>query len=251
MDIAGRWSPNFDTRAGNCAPDMVVIHYTGMETAEAALERLQDAEAKVSAHYLIDEEGRAFALVPEFERAWHAGVSSWHGETDVNSLSIGIEMANKGHEFGYPDFPDAQMTTLLDLMADIFSRWPLDPARVVGHSDVAPGRKADPGEKFPWKQLAEAGFALWVDPAPLVAGPTLGPGDSGDGVRDLQIALSQAGYDINTDGVFSDVTRDVVTAFQRRQRPLGVDGVADLSTLKTLAAFLEVQKASSKVPSTE
>ena len=245
MDIAGRWSPNFDTRADNCAPDMVLIHYTGMETAGAALDRLQDPEAKVSAHYLIDEEGRAFALVPEFERAWHAGVSSWHGETDVNSLSIGIELANKGHEFGYPDFPDAQIRTLLDLMADIFSRWPISPARVVGHSDVAPGRKADPGEKFPWKRLADAGFALWVDPAPLVAGPTLGPGDKGDGVRDLQVALSLAGYAVDADGVFDDITRDVVTAFQRRQRPESVDGIADLFTLKTLAAFLEAQKGPS------
>jgi len=247
MDIAGRWSPNFDTRADNRAPDMVVIHYTGMETADAALERLQDSDAKVSAHYLIDETGKTFALVPEFERAWHAGVSSWHGETDVNSLSIGIELANKGHEFGYPDFPDAQIASLIDLMSEIFGRWPIEPSRVVGHSDVAPGRKADPGEKFPWKTLADAGFALWVDPAPLLAGPTLGPGTSGPGVRDLQAALSQAGYAIETDGTFGDVTRDVVTAFQRRQRPESVDGIADLSTLKTLAAFLEVLKS----PSTE
>lgn len=247
MDIAGRWSPNFDTRADNRAPDMVVIHYTGMDTAEAALERLQDPEAKVSAHYLIDEAGRAYALVPEFERAWHAGVSSWEGETDVNSLSIGIELANTGHEFGYPDFPVPQIATLVDLMAEIFSRWPMEPGRVVGHSDVAPGRKADPGEKFPWKTLADAGFALWVEPAPLAAGPTLGPGDSGDGVRDLQSALALAGYGIEVDGVYGETTLETVTAFQRRQRPESVDGIADLSTLKTLAAFLAVLKS----PSTE
>jgi len=243
MKISSRWSPNFDNRADNQAPGMVLLHYTGMETAEAALVRLQDPEAKVSAHYLIDEAGKCFALVPEFERAWHAGVSSWEGETDVNSLSIGIELANKGHEFGYPDFPDAQISTLLELMADIWMRWPIDPRRVVGHSDVAPGRKADPGEKFPWKRLADKGFAVWVEPAPITPGPTLGPGDSGQGVTDLQAALAQAGYGIETDGSYGELTRAVVTAFQRRHRPESVDGIADLSTLRTLANCLAVLKA--------
>ncbi len=243
MNIAGRWSPNFDARANNCAPNMVVLHYTGMETAQAALERLQDPEAKVSAHYLIDEAGRTFALVPEPERAWHAGVACWGGETDINSLSIGIELANTGHEFGYPDFPDAQIGSLLELMAEIFSRWPISPARVVGHSDVAPMRKSDPGEKFPWKRLADAGFAIWVEPAPLVAGPTLGPGDTGDAVKDLQAALMVAGYGIEADGVYDDKTRAAVTAFQRRQRPQSVDGIADRSTLQTLVRFLAALKS--------
>lgn len=243
MDIASRWSPNFDERADHHAPDMVVVHYTGMDTAEAALERLQDPEAKVSAHYLIDEQGKCFAMVPEFQRAWHAGVASWEGETDVNSLSIGIELANKGHEFGYPDFPDVQMGTLVELIADIFTRWPIVPSRVVGHSDVAPARKADPGEKFPWKQLADAGLAVWVEPAPIIAGPTLGPGNDGQGVRDLQAALALAGYGIEVDGTYGETTRNVVTAFQRRQRPESVDGIADLSTLKTLASFLAVLKS--------
>ncbi len=238
MKISGRWSPNFDTRADNCAPDMVVVHYTGMESAEAALERMCDPEAKVSAHYLIDEQGHAFALVPEPERAWHAGVALWDGDTDINSLSIGIELANPGHEFGYPDFPDAQISSLLELMTEIFGRWPIVPARVVGHSDIAPSRKADPGEKFPWARLADAGYAVWVDPAPIVAGPTLGPGDKGDSVRDLQTALALAGYGIEPDGVYGATTRAAVTAFQRRQRPQSVDGIADLSTLKTLVSFI-------------
>jgi len=246
MKVAGRWSPNFDVRADNRAPDMVVLHYTGMETAEAALERLQDPKAKVSAHYLIDEAGAVFALVPEFERAWHAGVSSWHGETDVNSLSIGIELANTGHEMGYPDFPAVQIESLIDLMADVATRWPISPARVVGHSDVAPGRKADPGEKFPWKRLADAGHAIWVDPSPLMPGPTLGPGDEGQGVTDLQAALALVGYAIDADGTYGDTTRDVVVAFQRRQRPQSVDGIADLSTLQTLAAYLAAVKSATE-----
>jgi N-acetylmuramoyl-L-alanine amidase len=247
MQILSRWSPNFDSRAGHTAPDMVVVHYTGMETAEAALDRLVDPEAKVSAHYLIDEAGKCFALVPEFQRAWHAGVSSWQGETDINSLSIGIELANKGHEFGYPDFPEAQIVTLLELLGDIRQRWPIDPRRVVGHSDVAPGRKADPGEKFPWKRLADNGYAVWVPPAPITPGPTLGPGDSGQGVLDIQAALGLAGYGIETDGTYGDVTHAVVTAFQRRHRPESVDGIADLSTLRTLASYL----AAVKTPPTE
>ncbi len=243
MQVAGRWSPNFDARADNRAPDMVVLHYTGMETAKAALDRLRDPEAKVSAHYLIDEKGKTFALVPEPERAWHAGVALWDGETDVNSCSIGIELANPGHEFGYPDFPDAQMAALTELMADIFGRWPIPLSRVVGHSDVAPLRKADPGEKFPWARLASEGFAVWVDPAPLAVGPTLEPGDEGDDVRDLQAALATAGYGIEADGLYGEVTRAVVTAFQRRQRPQSVDGIADISTLKTLVSFLAALKA--------
>lgn len=241
--VLSRWSPNFDARADNRAPDMVVLHYTGMESAEAALARLRDPQARVSAHYLIDEEGTVFALVPEIERAWHAGVSCWAGERDVNSASIGIELVNPGHEFGYPDFPEAQIAALIALMDDIRARWPIRPARVVGHSDVAPLRKADPGEKFPWARLAAAGHALWVAPAPLAAGPTLEPGDEGDDVRDLQAALARAGYDIEADGLYGAVTQAVVTAFQRRQRPAGVDGIADISTLKTLAAFLAAVRA--------
>lgn len=243
MDISARWSPNFDARAGNRAPDMVVLHYTGMESAEAALDRMCDPAAKVSAHYLIDEAGGIFALVPEPERAWHAGVASWHAERDVNSASIGIELVNPGHELGYPDFPDAQIAALTGLMADIATRWPVAPARVVGHSDVAPLRKADPGEKFPWARLAAAGHALWVEPAPLAVGPTLEPGDEGDDVRDLQAALARAGYGIEPDGLYGAVTEAVVTAFQRRQRPRSVDGIADISTLRTLVAFLAALKA--------
>ena len=248
MEVISNWSPNFDARAGNRAPDMVVLHYTGMDSAEAALARLCDAQARVSAHYLVDEAGVVYALVPEPERAWHAGVALWHGLADVNSASIGIELVNPGHDLGYPDFPDAQIGALLDLMTDIRHRWPIRASGVVGHSDVAPLRKADPGEKFPWARLAEAGHAVWVEPARLVAGPTLEPGDEGDDVRDLQAALARAGYGIEPDGLFGAVTQAVVTAFQRRQRPESVDGIADVSTLRTLLTFIAAIQADRQGP---
>ncbi|OQW57590.1 MAG: hypothetical protein A4S17_12675 [Proteobacteria bacterium HN_bin10] len=174
-----RPSPNFDARTR--AIDLVVLHYTGMQNAEVALARLTDPApiagkypgpwqrtdidpntplARVSAHYVVDEAGAIYALVPETERAWHAGVSSWEGEGDVNARAIGIEIVNGGHDFGLPDFPDTQIDAVIALLKDIFTRWPqLDAARVVGHSDVAPGRKRDPGEKFPWQRLADAGVA--------------------------------------------------------------------------------------------
>lgn len=238
VEIASRWSPNFDARAGTGAPDMVVLHYTGMPTADAALDRLCDPAAKVSAHYLIDEQGHIVALVPEISRAWHAGRAYWRGDTDINSLSIGIELVNPGHEFGYVAFPEAQITALMALLRDITRRWPITPARVVGHSDIAPDRKADPGEKFPWQRLAAAGQAIWVTPAPPMPGPTLVPGSTGQDVRDLQAALAQVGYRVPEDGVYGDKTQAAVTAFQRRQRQACVDGAADVSTLKTLLAFL-------------
>ena len=146
-------SPNHDDRGG-AAIDMLVLHYTGMKTAEAALERLCDPAAKVSAHYTIDEDGTVYAHVPEARRAWHAGVSFWAGATDINSRSIGIELVNPGHEFGYRDFPDAQIAALITLCHGILLRHPIPSARVLGHSDVAPARKEDPGELFPWERLA-------------------------------------------------------------------------------------------------
>ena len=160
-------SPNFtERRGGVTAPDMVVLHYTGMESAEAGLARLCDPEPEVSAHYLIAEDGRIWRLVAEEMRAWHAGVSSWGAVTDVNSHSIGIELANPGHELGYPPFTEPQMTALECLLSKILHRWEIAPERVVGHEHVAPGRKIDPGEKFDWQRLARQGLAGWpvVDP---------------------------------------------------------------------------------------
>lgn len=153
-----RLSPNFDERGRDI--DMIVLHYTGMRTAEEALSRLTDAAAKVSAHYVIDEDGTIFALVPEAKRAWHAGVGAWKGETDINARSIGIEIVNPGHEFGYRKFPARQIDTTIALIRDIGTRHPAPPARVLGHSDVAPQRKEDPGELFPWGRLAAEGLAI-------------------------------------------------------------------------------------------
>ncbi len=231
--IQSQPSPNHNERAGGPA-DMVLLHYTGMETGEGALQRLCDPAAQVSAHYLVFEDGRIVSMVDEERRAWHAGVASWAGDTDINSRSIGIEIVNAGHEFGYPDFPDTQIDVVTALAADIVARHQISAARVLAHSDVAPGRKADPGEKFPWGLLADAGVGHWVPPVELMEGPVIGLGDRGDHVAELQFQLADYGYGIAVDGWFGDLTAQVVSAFQRHFRPDQVDGVADLSTVGTL-----------------
>jgi N-acetylmuramoyl-L-alanine amidase len=184
-------SPNFSPRRG-VAVDMLVLHYTGMWTAEDALARLCDPEAKVSAHYLVDEAGRVYALVDEGMRAWHAGVSYWAGESDVNSRAVGIELANRGHDLGYHDFPEAQMAALEELARGILARHPIPAFRVLGHSDVAPTRKADPGERFDWQRLARAGIGLY----PPEGLPK--PAESPDRARFLA-KLTRFGYGIGTD----------------------------------------------------
>lgn len=232
-NIQSRPSPNHNDRVGGAA-DMLLLHYTGMETGEGALDRLCDHAAEVSAHYLVFEDGRIVSMVDEDRRAWHAGVASWAGETDINSRSIGIEIVNPGHELGYPDFPAGQIDAVAALAADIVGRHQIAAARVLAHSDVAPGRKADPGEKFPWGLLAEAGVGHWVAPVDLMEGPVLNLGDRGDPVAELQFQLADYGYGIAVDGWFGEATVDVVTAFQRHFRQVQVDGVADLSTVGTL-----------------
>jgi len=159
IDFIDAPSPNFDAR--RAPPDMLVLHYTGMQTGEAALARLRDPDAKVSSHYLVEEDGRIFRLVPEERRAWHAGRGVWQGEDDCNAASIGIEIVNPGHAFGYRGFPEAQVAALIALIGDIRSRWSIPDNRIIAHSDLAPDRKEDPGELFPWKRLAEAGHGLW------------------------------------------------------------------------------------------
>lgn len=231
-------SPNFDERTGLARPDMIVLHYTGMQFAHDAVHRLCDPKARVSAHYVVLENGSILQLVPESKRAWHAGVSSWNGDTDVNSRSIGIELANPGHDFDYPDFPPRQIAALITLCRAIFTRNIIRPENVVGHSDVAPSRKRDPGEKFPWKRLAQSGVGLWVEPVPIGNSPKLGPGDSGDKVTDLQKALQQYGYGIEVTGTYDAATTEVVTAFQRHFRPAQVDGITDSSTRETLRKLL-------------
>ncbi|MDP3746922.1 MAG: N-acetylmuramoyl-L-alanine amidase [Phenylobacterium sp.] len=235
MKLIEAASPNFNERL--VPPDLVVLHYTGMRTGPEALERLCAADSKVSAHYMVEEDGRVFRLVPEARRAWHAGLSSWKGETDINGRSIGIEIVNPGHEFGYRPFPDAQIAAVIALLDDIRTRWDIEDGRIVGHADVAPERKEDPGELFPWKRLAEAGHGLWVEPD-AAPGQPLGEGEEGAGVFALQAGFTRLGYDCAPSGKFDAHTAAVVRAFQRHWRPEKVDGIADGMTRARLIALL-------------
>jgi N-acetylmuramoyl-L-alanine amidase len=214
-------SPNQDARPPGVGIELLVLHYTGMPSGAAALARLCDPSAKVSAHYLVEEDGRVFRLVPEERRAWHAGVSSWRGRGDVNGRSIGVEIVNPGHEFGYRPFPEPQMAAVEALCRDIVTRHGLAPGAVVGHADVAPTRKEDPGELFDWSRLARAGVGVWPDDDP--AGPP-GP-DAATAVE----RLAAIGYDI------ADPAAALV-AFQRRFRPACLNGRADDGTRRRIQA---------------
>ncbi len=235
-------SPNHEPRAGGIV-DIIILHYTGMASAEAARERLCDPDAKVSSHYFVDEDGVVTQLVAENRRAFHAGVSSWQSETDINSRSIGIEIVNSGHDFGCPDFPARQIEAVIPLCKDLQTRWPIPHQNVLAHSDVAPSRKQDPGEKFPWAVLHAAGVGLWVAPSPKSDGAALRIGDTSDAVGQLQTALRSYGYGIDVTKTFDETTRDVVIAFQRHFRPQSVDGVADASTRATLERLLHARRA--------
>ena len=238
-------SPNYEARKQGHVPDMILLHYTGMQTGETALQLLCAPDSQVSSHYVVFEDGRIVQCVPEAFRAWHAGASFWAGETDINSCSIGIEIVNPGHEFGYSNFPLRQIAAVISICRSIITRrGPISADRILAHSDVAPARKQDPGEKFPWDLLSESGIGHWVRPAPLnIDGPTLGPGDNGELVTRLQRALRGYGYGIEETGSYDDATRVVVTAFQRHFRPARVDGIADASTQLTLRALAETRPA--------
>ena len=234
-----RPSPNHDERKDGRPPDLLLLHYTGMVDANAALERLCSPASKVSSHYQVFEDGRIVQMVPESRRAWHAGVSSWAGVTDINSCSIGIEIANPGHEFGYVDFPKRQIAAVIALCRSILTRHGIRQTRVLAHSDVAPSRKQDPGEKFPWRTLHESGVGHWVKPAPIVeGGSVLALGDRGDAVKAMQNLLNEYGYGVTVAGNYDSTTHDVVTAFQRHFRPERVDGATDASTRATLRELL-------------
>ena len=227
-----RPSPNFDGRPKGRAVDILLLHYTGLPRAADALARLCDPAAKVSAHYLIDEDGTTYRLVGEAKRAWHAGQAAWRGEADINGASIGIELVNPGHAYGYRPFPPAQMAVLVALARAILARHPVPPRNVLGHSDVACARKEDPGELFDWRALAKEGIGLWPH-KPIVRGETglaLKAGDAGAAVRSLQEALSEYGYEVRVSGVFDEATAAVVRAFQRHFRPERLDGIADPET---------------------
>lgn len=232
-------SPNHGERAGGRQPDMILLHYTGMPDADQALAWLRNEASQVSSHYFIHEDGRIVQLVPEARRAWHAGKSSWAGETDINSCSIGIEIANPGHPGGLPHFPDIQIDVVVELCRDCGNRWGISRERVVGHSDVAPIRKLDPGENFPWQKLYVAGIGHWVEPGPISGGRFFQHGESGQPIEALQSMLSLYGYDIEITGTFCDRTKGVVEAFQRHFRPALVDGIADFSTIDTLHRLLK------------
>ena len=234
-------SPNQGPRKEGRAPDAIILHYTGMESEDAALKRLCDPASEVSCHYLIRENGDVLQLVSEGRRAWHAGVSSWAGETDMNSASIGIEIANGGHDFGMPAYPDVQIAAVIALCRDITSRHKILTNRILAHSDIAPMRKRDPGEHFPWGVLAKAGIGSHVVPPPFGKDALLEIGARGGDVAELQRMLADYGYAIAADGSYGRKTEAVVAAFQRHFRPERVDGKADLSTLATLRKLLKTK----------
>lgn len=247
-----RPSPNFGERRGGAAVSMLILHFTGMENAEAAERHLQDpAPANgqaVSAHYVVREDGAVVQMVAEAKRAWHAGQSFWQNERDINSRSIGIELINVGDKGAdsagnLPPYPAAQIEALIPLCRAIITRHAIKPPYVLAHSDIAPERKIDPGERFPWGALAAAGIGHYAPPAPLRPGPCYRLGDSGRPIEALQSMLALYGYHLAVSGVFDRQTEYAVKAFQRHFRPEKTDGAADISTLETLRALLETLPA--------
>jgi N-acetylmuramoyl-L-alanine amidase len=242
-------SPNHGPRkSGTQAlprPSMIILHYTGMDSGVAALQLLTNPLSEVSCHYLVWEDGRIFQLVPEAARAWHAGKSVWKGETDINSHSIGIEIVNGGHRFDLPAYPAVQIEAVKSLCLDLMQRHGISAANVLAHSDIAPERKEDPGEHFPWADFAACGIGICPDPAPIVDGPRYQAGDEGQPVRALQALLAMLGFGLDLTGVYDARMVSVVTAFQRHYRPQQIDGIADLSTMMTLKAVLQAAKGSS------
>jgi N-acetylmuramoyl-L-alanine amidase len=239
LDATVRPAPNFEPRRGVAKPSMLLLHYTGVATAAKAIDWLTCAESRVSCHYAIDDAGCITQMVAEDMRAWHAGEAVWDGESDINSASIGIEIHNPGHEMGYPDFPEAQLKAVEALCKDIIDRHGIRAARVLAHSDVAPTRKKDPGEKFPWGRLARAGIGHWVEPQAVVeAEAGMGIGVAGPLVADVQLLLRRYGYGIEATGLIDGQTEFVVSAFQRHFRPARVDGRIDQSTITTLQRLI-------------
>jgi N-acetylmuramoyl-L-alanine amidase len=232
-------SPNYGERRGYGGPNSLILHYTGMPTGETALKALTDPASEVSSHYLVWEDGLIDQLVAERDRAWHAGRGSWKGETDLNSASIGVEIVNPGHEGGSPPFPDCQIEATIALVRDIAARWSIAPERILAHSDIAPARKRDPGEVFPWATLWRNGVGHWVESAALASSPLFAHEEEGPPVRALQAMLALYGYGAEITGIYDRQTRQVVAAFQRHFRPKRVDGEADASTVATLAALID------------
>ena len=239
-----RPSPNHNERRNGALTDMVVLHYTGMRDNEAALRALCTPRSDVSAHYVVLQDGHIVQLVAESRRAWHAGVSSWAGETDINSCSIGVAIANSGHDHGYPEFPRRQIAAAIVLCRSILVRHHVPADRVLAHSDIAPAREKDPGEKFPWKLLAGSGVGLWVNPAPVTKTDHIYVlGETHPTIEEVQRLLARYGYNVAPTGYLDGNTRDAVAAFQRHFRPAQVDGVVDASTIATLKALISERDA--------
>jgi N-acetylmuramoyl-L-alanine amidase len=237
---------NQEPRRGDLTPSILLLHYTGMRSAAKAVEWLAKRESRVSCHYVIDERGHITQLVAESQRAWHAGQSFWNGETDINSASIGIEIQNPGHEMGYPEFPAAQIASVIALSKDIAARNRIRPEHVLAHSDVAPSRKIDPGEKFPWARLASAGVGHWVRPSPIGdAGPRFARGSEDPSIRRAQELLAGYGYNVECTGRFDEKTSYAVRAFQLHFRPAKVDCEIDRSTMRTLERLVAALPAAS------
>lgn len=266
MRMIDRPSPNFDERDGR-AIELLILHYTGMPSGEIAIRRLSDPKplagayafpwetpedpekvlGRASAHYVVEEDGAILKLVAEEKRAWHAGLGGWAGHTDLNHRSIGIEIVNGGHDFGLPDYPYEQIEAVTELVGDIVKRHGLKPHQVVGHSDVAPLRKADPGEKFPWQHLAFHKLALWpADDLRIADGEPLERGDRGEEISALQKTMNEIGYVLDVDGIFGPATEAAIKALQRRFRVRKIDGRADGETL-AIAADIARQTSAAKV----
>jgi N-acetylmuramoyl-L-alanine amidase len=234
-------SCNQDERPAGGRVDMLILHYTGMKSAREAIDRLRDPEARVSSHYVVDEDGEILRLVPEERRAWHAGVSYWRGHNTLNDRSVGIEIVNPGHEWGYRDFPALQMAAVCDLCLSILSRHPVPARNVVAHSDVAPDRKEDPGEKFRWEDLARDGVGIWP-----IRVPNLGSGGvitDATRLRPVRKALAQVGYCTVPEGALDPALSTVLRAFQRHWRPEAVTGQADDGTVARLHAVAAMAEA--------
>jgi N-acetylmuramoyl-L-alanine amidase len=230
LPVLSHPSPNFDERDPAVGLAYVVLHYTGMRTGAEALARLCDPEAKVSSHYLIEEDGRVFALVDEGKRAWHAGESFWRGVRDMNSASIGIELVNPGHQHGYRAFPEVQIAALTQLLREVIARRRFDAATcLLAHADIAPGRKEDPGELFPWQRLASDGIGIWVQPE----SGDYGHADDGE----VQELLRAIGYDCPATGAYDRATRKALVAFQRHYEPDNMTGTPERETIARLRAL--------------
>ena len=240
LNIVRISSPNFNERAEDIPLQYIVLHYTGMKSGEDALTRLTDKDAQVSCHYMIEEDGRVVQLVDDAKRAWHAGESQWRGITDMNSASLGIELVNPGHQFGYKSFPKAQIKSLIELMQLLIKKHKLSGTLApLAHADIAPLRKEDPGELFPWQELAEAGLGLW--PRPLKEDY----GHAED--SEVQRVLKALGYDCPETEAYDRKTRAVIVAFQRRYEPLNLTGTPEPETVARMRALLRLMASRSEV----